>query len=160
MHNPIVQHDDMDHMSIEVTIDAPPSTVFAAWTDAARLAQWWGPSGFTNPVCTVDVRPQGAIRIEMKSPDGSVYPMTGAFHEIVPNEKLVFTSEPLDRTGIPMFSVLNIVTFIPDANRTRLTVKAHVSDITPMALPYLDGMDQGWAESLERLEKVTAPSAV
>ncbi len=38
----------------EVTItrvfDAPRALVFAAWTDAKHLAQWWGPKDFTNPV--------------------------------------------------------------------------------------------------------------
>jgi DNA primase len=29
-------------------IDAPPSSVFAAFEDSARLQMWWGPAGFTN----------------------------------------------------------------------------------------------------------------
>ena len=44
----------------EITItrvfDAPRLLVFKAWTDAKELAQWWGPKGFTNPVCEIDVR--------------------------------------------------------------------------------------------------------
>ena len=44
----------------EITItrmfDAPRAAVFRAWTDAGQLAQWWGPKGFTNPVCEIDVR--------------------------------------------------------------------------------------------------------
>ncbi|MGH2375506.1 MAG: SRPBCC family protein, partial [bacterium] len=32
------------------------------------MAQWWGPRGFTNPVCELDVRPGGAIRIHMRGP--------------------------------------------------------------------------------------------
>jgi len=37
--------------------DAPRELVFKAWTDPKHLAQWWGPKGFTNPVCEWDVRP-------------------------------------------------------------------------------------------------------
>lgn len=55
----------------EITItrmfDAPRAVVFRAWTDAGQLAQWWGPKGFTNPVCEIDVRVGGAIRIHMRS---------------------------------------------------------------------------------------------
>src|ERR1700733_2730137 len=87
----------------EVTItrvfDAPRDLVFAAWTDAKHLAKWWGPHHFTNPVCELDVRVGGAIRIDMRGPQGTVYPMTGVFHEIVPPERLVFTSTPLDENG-------------------------------------------------------------
>ena len=60
----------------EVTItrvfDAPRATVFRAWTDADRLARWWGPKGFTNSVCEIDARVGGAIRIHMRSPDDCV----------------------------------------------------------------------------------------
>jgi len=60
----------------EVTItrvfDAPCATVFRAWTEADRLARWWGPKGFTNPVCEIDARVGGAIRIHMRSPDDCV----------------------------------------------------------------------------------------
>jgi hypothetical protein len=45
------------------------------WTDPSHLAQWWGPHGFTNPVCEMDVRPGGALRIVMRAPDGTDYPM-------------------------------------------------------------------------------------
>ncbi len=62
--------------------DAPRELVFKAWTDAKQTAQWWGPKGFTNPVCELDVRVGGAIRIHMRAPDGVVYPMTGVFEEI------------------------------------------------------------------------------
>jgi uncharacterized protein YndB with AHSA1/START domain len=45
-----------------------------------------------TPVCELDVRPGGAIRIHMRGPDGTVYPMTGAYQEIVEPERLVFTA--------------------------------------------------------------------
>ena len=37
---------------------------FRAWTDPASiLARWWGPKGWTSPICEADVRPGGAWRI-------------------------------------------------------------------------------------------------
>jgi hypothetical protein len=50
--------------------DAPRSLAFSAWTSPNHVAQWWGPHGFTNPVCELDARPGGAIRIHMCGPDG------------------------------------------------------------------------------------------
>jgi uncharacterized protein YndB with AHSA1/START domain len=38
-------------------IDAPRERVFAAFADAARLARWWGPKGFTNTFDEFELRP-------------------------------------------------------------------------------------------------------
>ena len=62
-------------------LDAPRSLVFTLWTDPQHMAQWWGPHGFTNPICEMDVRVGGGLRIVMRAPDGVDYPMTGTFRE-------------------------------------------------------------------------------
>ncbi len=131
--------------------DAPRELVFKVWTDPKHVAQWWGPRGFTNPVCELDLRPGGAILIHMRSPDGIVYPMTGVFQEVVPPERLVFTSAALDSDGNPMFEVLTTVTFAEEGGKTKQILRARVIKKTAQAAPYLAGMEQGWTQSLERL---------
>jgi uncharacterized protein YndB with AHSA1/START domain len=131
--------------------DAPRELVFKAWTEAERLKRWWGPKGFTNPVCEIDVRPGGAIRIDMRAPDGIVYPMTGTFVEIVEPERLVFVSSALDSEGEPLFEVLNTVTFADEGGKTKLTLHASVSKVRPEAARHLAGMEIGWSMSLDRL---------
>jgi len=130
---------------------APRGPVFAAWTEPTQVAQWWGPNGFTNPVCELDVRPGGAIRIHMRGPDGTVYPMTGVYQEIVEPARLVFTGAALDESGKPLFEVLNTVAFVEHDGTTKLTVRARVVKSTAGAAPYLAGMEAGWTQSLERL---------
>jgi uncharacterized protein YndB with AHSA1/START domain len=144
---------------IERYFDAPRELVFGAWTDPARLQQWWGPKHFTNPVCEVDVRPGGAIRIHMRAPDGVVYPMAGVFEEIAPPERLVFTSAALDRNGNPMFEISNTVTFAEAGGGTKLTLHAKVTMVTEQAPPHLAGMEQGWNLSLDRLDAETIERA-
>jgi uncharacterized protein YndB with AHSA1/START domain len=135
------------------TFDAPRSLVFEAWTDPKHLARWWGPHCFTNPVCEVDVRPGGAIRIDMAGPDGTVYPMKGVFHDVVAPERLVFTSSALeDEQGHPRLEVHNTITFAEHDGKTTLTVKAVVVRATPEAAAALSGMEAGWTQSLERLQ--------
>src|SRR5260370_38402582 len=73
---------------IERIFDAPRNLVFKAWTDPKQVAQWWGPKGFTNPACEMDVRPGGAMRICMLSPDGREHPVRGVFRELVEPERL------------------------------------------------------------------------
>ena len=132
--------------------NAPRERVWKAWTDPRQLAQWWGPAGFTNPVCEADVRPGGAIRIDMRGPDGAVYPMTGVYREVVAPERLVFTASALDEKGRPLFEVLNSVTFAKQGGKTLLTVRAQVVNKTAGADAYLEGMEEGWSQSLVRLE--------
>ncbi|HTE85555.1 MAG TPA: SRPBCC domain-containing protein [Dehalococcoidia bacterium] len=133
--------------------DAPRELVFKAWTDPRHVAEWWGPHGFTNPVCELDARPGGAILIHMLWPDGStVNPMRGVYHEIVEPERLVFTSTAMeDEQGKPGLEVLNTVTFAEDNGKTRMTLHALVVKAAPETAAALAGMEQGWTESLERL---------
>jgi len=136
--------------------DAPRELVFKAWTDPKQVAKWWGPHRFTNPVCDLDVRPGGAIRIHMRGPDGTVYPMTGVYNEVVEPERLVFTSAALDADGNPMFEVLTTVTFAEQNGKTKQTMRARVIKTTTHAAPYLKGMEAGWTQSLERLAESLA----
>src|SRR5882724_10217009 len=138
--------------------DAPRAVVFKAWTDAEQLKRWWGPKDFTNPVCEVDARPGGPIRIHMRAPDGVVYPMTGVYREVAPPERLVFTSAALDEKGNPMFEVLNTMTLSEEGGKTKLTLQASVLKVVAAdAGRYLAGMEQGWSQSLDRLAaEVTA----
>jgi uncharacterized protein YndB with AHSA1/START domain len=134
--------------------NAPRSLVFAAWTNPKQLAQWWGPTGFTNPLCELDLRVHGEIRIDMRAPNGIIYPMAGAFREIVPPERLVFTSAALDANGKPIFENLNTITFGEyDSNKTLLTVEASVLWESPTAAQYLSGMAEGWSRTMDRLSE-------
>lgn len=69
---------------------APPAAVFAAFADPARLAQWWGPNGFTNTIHEFDFRPGGHWRLTMHSPDGAAYPNESVFTEVIPASRIVF----------------------------------------------------------------------
>jgi uncharacterized protein YndB with AHSA1/START domain len=142
-------------VGMEVTItrvfDAPRDLVFKVWTDAKHVKQWWGPNFFTVPKCEIDAREGGDIYIVMRAPDGSDYPMSGKFVEIVRPERIVFTSAAIDPAGKPLFEVHNTITFVAEGKKTRLTMHARVTSATAEAPRYLQGMEQGWSETLQRL---------
>jgi uncharacterized protein YndB with AHSA1/START domain len=131
--------------------DAPRRLVFQVWTDPKHVAQWWGPHGFTNPRCEWDARVGGSIHIDMRGPDGRIYPMAGTFDEVVEPERLVFTSSALDEAGNSMFEVETAVTFAEQGGKTTLTMQARVVKSTANAMQYIQGMEAGWTQSLERL---------
>jgi len=130
--------------------DAPRELVFKAWTDPKHLAQWFGPRGFSNPVCELDPRPGGAILIHMRGPDGRTHPMAGVYREVVPPERLVYTGRVPDQ-GTPLFEVLTTVSFVEQGGKTKLTMEAKVLKSTPEAAPMLAGMQEGWKQTLDRL---------
>jgi uncharacterized protein YndB with AHSA1/START domain len=139
--------------------DAPREVVFRAWTDRQRMARWWGPKYFTNPVCEMDVRPGGALLIHMQGPDSVVNPMKGEFTEVLEPERLVFTASTLDdEEGKPQLVDLTTITFEDLGGKTRLTVNAVVTYASPAAAGALSGMEEGWSQSLDKLEDLLADS--
>jgi uncharacterized protein YndB with AHSA1/START domain len=149
-------------MKCEVTItrvfDAPRPLVFRMWTDPRHLARWWGPSGFSNPVCELDVRPGGRIWIIMRAPDGAEHPMSGTFHEIVEPERIVFMAVAEDNHGKRFLESLTRVTFEEQGQKTRLTVQASAVGLDPVAARMLAGMQAGWSQSIDRLQALVAES--
>ena len=144
-------------LTLSRIINAPIAVVFKAWTDAEQLAQWWGPNGYTNPVCRIDVKQGGAIYIDMKAPDGTVYPMDGTFIEVEAPKRLVFICAPVEKDGSHPFEVENTITFKEQNGKTHVTV---IAKVTPQAAPYLQGMNEGWRQSLDRLIELTTKEII
>ena len=148
--------DQRTEVTLTRTFDAPRELVWKAWTDPAMLARWWGPHGFTNPVCEADVRVGGKILIHMRAPDGTVHPMTGTFDEVAEPECLVFRAVPVDNHGTALLESLTTVTLHDLGGRTKVIVHASAAPLQPVAHGMLKGMQAGWTQSLERLEQLVA----
>ncbi len=143
-------------LTISRSFKAPRALVWRAWTDPRHLAQWWGPEGFTNPVCEVDLRVGGALKIVMRGPDGTDYPMRGVFKEIAPPEKLVFTNFPVDPQDQPMIDGWTTVTFAERDGETHMTLHTSAVGLVPNAWRMIVGMGAGWAQSIDKLARMVA----
>jgi uncharacterized protein YndB with AHSA1/START domain len=146
------QGEILKEVTITRLINAPRERVWRAWTDPKLLAQWWGPQGFTSPVCEVDARPGGAILIHM-SGFGMLAPMAGVFKEVVEPERLVFTNNAFFEVPPvkPLIEGITTVTFDDLGGKTKLTVHNVVLRASPEAAQALQGMEPGWTQSLEKL---------
>jgi uncharacterized protein YndB with AHSA1/START domain len=146
---------------ISRVFDAPRELVWKAWTEPEHFTRWWGPKGFTTPVCKIDLRLGGEYLNCMRSPDGQDIWSTGVFREIVPSERLVMTDSFADEGGniVPAshygmrgdypLEMLISVTFEEDDGRTRLTLR-HAG------LPSVEDRDSagvGWNESFDKLAR-------
>jgi uncharacterized protein YndB with AHSA1/START domain len=160
--NRIYSADNPAGYEITITRDiaAPRKLVFQAWIEEERVKQWWRPKSFDNPVCKVDARVGGKMDIHMRAPDGTVYPMTATFTEIVPDEKIVFTSGALDEKGGVLFEILHTVTFSDAGPKTRLTLTARVLRARSEGAHHIGGMEEGWSGSLDKLAVYTEQKAL
>jgi uncharacterized protein YndB with AHSA1/START domain len=143
-------------VTIRRTFDAPRALVWCAWTDPKMMAQWFGPRTFTAPVCELDVRVGGALRIVMRGPDGSEYPMKGVFTEVVPEERLAFTNIPTDKDGNHLMEGETRVTFTEAGGKTEMVMTSHMVGLVPIAKQMLAGMEAGWTQTIDKLGEVAA----
>jgi uncharacterized protein YndB with AHSA1/START domain len=134
--------------------DAPLEAVWNAWTDPEQVSQWWGPRGFTAPVVELDVRPGGEVRIDMQGTDGSVYPNRGVFNDVSEPDRLVMTLRLVNDKGEPLIEALNTVTFADEDGKTRVTLEFEFVHVAPEAAEASAGAEEGWNESLDRLEEL------
>lgn len=146
---------------------APPTRVFQAWTQPESLTQWWGPRGYTNPVCEMDLCVGGRYRILMRDPAGAEYPVKGVFCEIEAPARLVMTDDcgempdewhdQIDpnrdrRIGNPSLASVVSVTFECLNDATHLEVRYLFTSRKARDAMVLMGFSRDWIESLDRLE--------
>lgn len=84
---------------IERVFDGPPALVWKTWTDPEHVMRWWGPKGFTSPVCKADFRVGGSYLYCMRSPQGKDFWTTGVYLEIVEPVRIVYTDCFSDADG-------------------------------------------------------------
>lgn len=131
--------------------DAPRDLVFRAWTDPEIMKQWAAPRGYSIAHQSGEVRPGGAWRCCMRSPDGVDSWLGGSYREIVPPERLVFT-HAWEEEGKPRQETLVTVTFEDQGGKTLLTL--HQEAFKSRASR--DGHEAGWSECLDLLAELLA----
>ena len=79
--------------AIERFIDAPPSLVWEALTKPEHLKEWYMPRPWGRVSrAEMDVRPGGILSIDIAGADGQDSPNLGCILEVIPMERLVWTS--------------------------------------------------------------------
>jgi uncharacterized protein YndB with AHSA1/START domain len=122
-------------------VDAPPASVFAAWTDPEQVAQWWDATGAKLAACEIDLRPGGAFRfVTSHHPDK---PFAGVYREIAP--PMLLTFEANSATGKVMLA--------ERAGRTRMTVEIVCRSSDHLAQFVAMGVAAGTSRTLDNLAR-------
>ena len=153
-------------------LDAPRERVFHAWTDAEQLQRWFGPEGFDTKV-VLDAARGGALRIDMRSPSGEMYPVKGTPQEIVVPDRLVWWMDFSEHPTKWHESVVahagksrpwrqkpcrQFVAFKDRRGRTLLTVRTRFESSEVRAAMVKVGAFRDWKQRLERLGRLVAIS--
>ena len=91
--NTQVTLDPTRDFAIERVIDAPVRLVWEALTKPEHLKEWYMPKAWGRVAeAELDLRPGGIVRIDIAVGDGQVVPNVGCVLEVVPMQRLVWTS--------------------------------------------------------------------
>jgi uncharacterized protein YndB with AHSA1/START domain len=100
------------------TFNAPPSTVYKAWSQPELFRRWWVPKsvpGMSLVSCDMDVRTGGKYRLEFGAGGSDTMAFHGKYLEVVPNERIVWTNDEGEEGAI------TTVTFEEQGGGTLLT---------------------------------------
>ncbi|MEI8282317.1 MAG: SRPBCC family protein [Armatimonadota bacterium] len=91
MNHERTQIDPERDLVLERVVTTSRADIYAAWTTPGLIVQWFAPKPWSTTFAEIDLRPGGASKFTMASPDGQEFPNVGCILECVPNERLVFT---------------------------------------------------------------------
>lgn len=135
----------------------PAERLYAGWTQPELLVQWFTPKPWTTVACEIDLRPGGACKTTMRSPEGQDFPNVGVYLEVVPNEKLVFTDGYLPGwEPNPNAFFTAVVTFetLP-GGKTRYTARAMHWTAEAKEKHAAMGFLEGWGAAFDQLVELS-----
>ena len=150
-HNPTsVERRGDRELVVTRIFDAPPSTVYKAWSQPELFQRWWVPKsvpGISLVSCDLDMRTGGKYRLEFGTGGTDTMAFYGKYLEVVPNERIVWTNDE-DEAG-----AITTVTFEDKDGKTLLTF--HELYPTEAALmEALEGSAAGLPEQLDQLDEL------
>ena len=129
-----------------------PDKVYRAFLESDALTKWLPPNGYTCTVHQLDAKVGGGYRISFRNfTTGKSHSFSGAYTELVPNERLRYRDrfEDPNLTGEIQVTVM----LRPVSVGTELNiVQEGLPEVIPLEACYL-----GWQDSLHNLAKLVEP---
>jgi uncharacterized protein YndB with AHSA1/START domain len=132
--------------------DAPPSTVYKAWSRPELFQRWWMPrslAGVSLVSCELDMRTGGKYRLEFGTGGSETMAFHGRYLDVVPNERIVWTNDEGEEGAI------TTGTFADQGGKTLLTFH-EVYPSKEALKEALQGSLAGLPEQLDQLDELLA----
>lgn len=133
-------------------LKAPPERVYRAFLDAAAMAKWLPPFGFTCEVHQMDATVGGTFRMSFRNfSTGHGHSFGGEYLELVPHERIRYTDK-FDDPNLPgeMQTTVTLKSVLCGTDIG--IVQEGVPEVIPVEMCYL-----GWQESLAQLATLVEP---
>jgi len=133
-------------------LSAPPERVYRAFLDAAAIAKWLPPNGFTCTVHELDAKVGGRYRMSFTNfSTGNSHAFGGEYEELVPGKRIRY-SDRFENPGMPDEMRTTIELAAVSVGTELKIEQTGIPDAIPTEACYL-----GWQESLMLLAKVVEP---
>ncbi|WP_042198018.1 SRPBCC domain-containing protein [Paenibacillus camerounensis] len=172
MTNQMVSRLEDKSLFLEREFNAPRGLVFAAFSQAEHLKHWWGPRGWSLPVCHVDFRKGGVWHYCMKCEDksqGEFYGMEAwgkaVYSELTPPESIIYTDYFCDEEGhvaedLP--ATLVTLTFTETDSGTKVICRSDYETADELQkvldMGMLQGITETWDKLVEHLDSASSNS--
>lgn len=128
---------------------ATPERIYRAFLDAAAMAKWLPPNGFTGPVHQMDANAGGGYKMSFTNfSTGSSHSFGGTYLELKPNERIRYTNK-FDDPNLPG-EMQTTILLKPVSCGTDLNI---TQEGIPAVIP-AEACHLGWQESLVLLAKL------
>jgi uncharacterized protein YndB with AHSA1/START domain len=122
---------------------APPERIYRAFLDAAAMAKWLPPHGFTGTVHHLDARVGGTYRMSFTNfSTGHAHSFGGTYIELAPNQRIRHTDK-FDDANLPGEMTTTISLKQVSCGTDVDIVQEGIPSVIPTEACYL-----GWQESL------------
>lgn len=136
-------------------IKAPAERVYRAFIDAAALAKWLSPDGFTCTVHHLEAKVGGGFKMSFTNfATGAAHAFGGEYLEMIANEKLRY-SDRFDDPNLPGEIIVTVVLKEVLCGTELSVTQENIPDVIPLEMCYL-----GWQDSMRQLMALveTAPA--
>ncbi len=131
---------------------APPDRVFRAFTDAAAIAKWLPPNGFTCTVHHMDPKVGGSFRMSFTNfTSGKSHSFGGKYLEVQPGVRLRYT-DVFEDPNLPGEMITTINLRAVSCGTELEATQENIPALIPTEACYM-----GWQESLVLLGKLVEP---
>jgi uncharacterized protein YndB with AHSA1/START domain len=141
---------------IERSYPTTPERVFAAFADPAKKRRWFAEGGSKGPrEFEMDFRVGGSEHSQGKMPDGTPLANDTSYHDIVPNQRVVF-AYTMSVGGRRISTSLATIELLPTDKGTDFVYTEQAAFFEGSDGPKI--REEGWSKLFEQLEKELARS--
>lgn len=132
---------------------AKPEKVYRAFLDAAAMAKWLPPCGFTCTVQQMDARVGGTFRMSFENfSTGHGHSFGGEYLELVPAQLIRYTDR-FDDPNLPGELQVTVSLKAVSCGTELNIVQSGIPEVIPVEMCYL-----GWQDSLVQLGHLVEPN--